>query len=153
MLAQRAFTAPTGRSRRSLTIVAKESRIGRAPIPVPKGVTATIEGQHLKVKVSRRPLDQFLCGWSRQICWGARGCSTSNAGTGKGIETICYILQGPLGTLERTFTDFIKLEQVRTGRLVGRSLFTRALGRGRGAAYAGSMQFAEGWRHQGLQDR
>lgn len=41
-------------SRGSLRVEAKESRIGRAPIVIPKGVTVTLDGQTLKVKVRRR---------------------------------------------------------------------------------------------------
>ena len=31
-----------------------ESRIGKLPLPIPKGVTVTLTGQHLAVKVRRR---------------------------------------------------------------------------------------------------
>jgi hypothetical protein len=34
-----------------LSVYARESRIGSKPIPVPKGVTVTIDGQVVKVKV------------------------------------------------------------------------------------------------------
>ncbi len=56
MLAQRvqAFRSAAGRSsasRSRLTVVCKDSRIGRAPITVPKGVTVTIDGQTVRVKV------------------------------------------------------------------------------------------------------
>jgi len=37
-------------SRQSFTIQCKESRIGKAPVNVPKGVTATLSGQTLKIK-------------------------------------------------------------------------------------------------------
>jgi hypothetical protein len=49
MLAQRASLA--GR-RSSVVVVAKESRIGIRPIPVPKGVTVSIDGNVVKAKVS-----------------------------------------------------------------------------------------------------
>lgn len=35
----------------SLCVVAGESRIGKKPCVVPKGVTVTLKGQHLSVKV------------------------------------------------------------------------------------------------------
>jgi hypothetical protein len=39
-------------SRRALNVNAKESRIGIRPIPVPKGVTISIDGNVVKAKVS-----------------------------------------------------------------------------------------------------
>ena len=44
-----ACTRSVARSR--LTIVCKDSRIGRAPVVIPKGVTVTLEGNFLRVKV------------------------------------------------------------------------------------------------------
>lgn len=37
---------------RTVNVVAKESRIGMKAIPVPKGVTIKLQGQHLSVKAS-----------------------------------------------------------------------------------------------------
>ena len=37
--------------RAPLRVVAKESRIGKHPVPVPKGVTYTLKDNHLAVKV------------------------------------------------------------------------------------------------------
>jgi len=75
---QRAFAGrqgvSAGTSRRVLVCVAKESRIGRAPVPIAKGVEVKLNGNSLKVK-------------------------------------------GPLGTLERTFHETVKIEQV-DGKLV-----------------------------------
>eukprot|EP00798_Chlamydomonas_sp_ICE-L_P009561 gene9561-12146_t len=54
MLQQRAFANGTCQraafTRVNLSVVARESRIGSKPIPIPKGVTVTIKGEHLKVK-------------------------------------------------------------------------------------------------------
>ena len=61
-LAQKAFAPSTSRlgpvrvSRTStLSVYARESRIGSKPIPIPKGVTITVYGTTLKVKVCRQP--------------------------------------------------------------------------------------------------
>jgi hypothetical protein len=37
----------------ALVVEAKESRIGKAPVKVPKGVTVTIDGQKVSAKVRR----------------------------------------------------------------------------------------------------
>ena len=54
MQLQRAF-APSAAARASsrgrLVVLAKESRIGSKPIPIPKGVTVDLKGDLLKVKV------------------------------------------------------------------------------------------------------
>lgn len=42
------------RQRVQLRVVAKDSRIGKVPVPVPEKVTISIEGQTVKVKVSWR---------------------------------------------------------------------------------------------------
>lgn len=47
---QRAFSSSRP-SRTGLVVLAKESRIGRAPVPIAKGVTVTLDGNNLKVKV------------------------------------------------------------------------------------------------------
>lgn len=65
MLAQRvqAFRSAAGRSsasRSRLTVVCKDSRIGRAPITVPKGVTVTIDGQTVRVKGPNGALEQTI---------------------------------------------------------------------------------------------
>ena len=54
-------TARTGAmpARVPVRIEAGESRIGKEPIKVPKGVTYTLENNHLKVKV--RPLLEPVC--------------------------------------------------------------------------------------------
>lgn len=61
-LAQKAFAPSTSRlgpvrvSRTvSLSVFARESRIGSKPITIPKGVTITVDGTTLKVKVCRQP--------------------------------------------------------------------------------------------------
>ena len=55
---QRAFAGrqgvSAGTSRRVLVCVAKESRIGRAPVPIAKGVEVKLNGNSLKVKVRWR---------------------------------------------------------------------------------------------------
>jgi hypothetical protein len=51
MLHRQAAFSSGCRSRTSLYVVAKESRIGSKPIPIPKGVTVDLKGSHLKVKV------------------------------------------------------------------------------------------------------
>ncbi|PNW79460.1 hypothetical protein CHLRE_09g415950v5 [Chlamydomonas reinhardtii] len=51
--------AAVSRSSR-LCVVAKDSRIGRAPITVPKGVTVTLEGQLVRVKGPNGTLEQTL---------------------------------------------------------------------------------------------
>ena len=45
---------PRPQNLRSVTPVTecKESRIGKAPVPIPAGVTVTIKGSHLTVKVN-----------------------------------------------------------------------------------------------------
>eukprot|EP00877_Chromochloris_zofingiensis_P003665 jgi/Chrzof1/1329/Cz10g03060.t1 len=60
---QRAFTASTpvqraGRCR--LSITCKESRIGRSPIPIPKGVKIDLKGNNLKVKGPNGELEVSL---------------------------------------------------------------------------------------------
>lgn len=45
--------------RQQFNVVAKDSRIGKRPVPVPDKVTVTVEGQTVKVKV-RRPGRQCL---------------------------------------------------------------------------------------------
>ncbi|GLC37091.1 Plastid ribosomal protein L6 large ribosomal subunit [Pleodorina starrii] len=47
-------------SRRRLSVVCKDSRIGRAPIVVPKGVTVTLEGNLVRVKGPNGTLEQAL---------------------------------------------------------------------------------------------
>ncbi|KXZ53040.1 hypothetical protein GPECTOR_8g405 [Gonium pectorale] len=51
---------PAAASRRGLTVVCKDSRIGRAPIAVPKGVTVTLEGSLVRVKGPNGTLEQTL---------------------------------------------------------------------------------------------
>lgn len=51
---QKAFSSSrqsAGSSRSSLVVLAKESRIGRVPVPINKGVTVTLDGQTFKAKV------------------------------------------------------------------------------------------------------
>ncbi|GIM15974.1 hypothetical protein Vretimale_18645 [Volvox reticuliferus] len=61
MLAQRVqpFRAAAA-SRRRLTIVCKDSRIGRAPIVVPKGIAVTLEGNLVRVKGPNGTLQETL---------------------------------------------------------------------------------------------
>jgi hypothetical protein len=49
---------PAPRSRTGLLVLAKESRIGMKPVPIPKGVNVELAGQSLKVKV--RPMPTLL---------------------------------------------------------------------------------------------
>jgi hypothetical protein len=101
---QRAFRAMAAGQSRSVVVrvTAGESRIGSKPVPVPKGVTVTIDGMTLKVKVRRR-----LC--SSPLRFGPHaGVPGYHAGPIHNLRA-----QGPLGTLEQTFTPYVKLEQVR----------------------------------------
>lgn len=50
-IAARAGASPVA-VRAPLLVVAKESRIGKHPVQVPKGVTYTLKDNHLSVKVS-----------------------------------------------------------------------------------------------------
>lgn len=49
------------RSRTSLNVVCKESRIGIKPVAIPKGVTVDLKGSTLKVKVCFVQSDVELC--------------------------------------------------------------------------------------------
>ena len=55
-VAARAGAKPVSAARAPLRVVAGESRIGKHPVPVPKGVTYTLKDNHLAVKVRARPL-------------------------------------------------------------------------------------------------
>ena len=50
-VAARAGAKPVSAARAPLRVVAGESRIGKHPVPVPKGVTYTLKDNHLAVKV------------------------------------------------------------------------------------------------------
>lgn len=50
----RAKAAPAASCRTVLTVECKESRIGKMPVPVPKGVTITIENNKVVAKVRPR---------------------------------------------------------------------------------------------------
>ncbi len=52
---------PRPQNLRSVTPVTecKESRIGKAPVPIPAGVTVTITGSHLRVKVNTAATEHF----------------------------------------------------------------------------------------------
>ena len=65
-LAARAGASPVA-VRAPLAVVAKQSRIGKKPVPVPKGVTYTLKDNLLAVKVRARPL-------SRTNSYGAARC-------------------------------------------------------------------------------
>ena len=54
-VAARAGASPVA-VRAPLLVVAKESRIGKHPVQVPKGVTYTLKDNHLSVKVSSQHL-------------------------------------------------------------------------------------------------
>lgn len=54
-LAARAGASPVA-VRAPLAVVAKQSRIGKHPVPVPKGVTYTLKDNHLSVKVRPKSL-------------------------------------------------------------------------------------------------
>lgn len=49
-----AFSSGARSRLNTVSVRAKESRIGSKPIPVPKGVTVDLKGSLLKVKVGRR---------------------------------------------------------------------------------------------------
>ena len=98
-LAQKAFSSssrlgPVRVSRTStVSVVARESRIGSKPITIPKGVTITVtDGITLKVKV--RVAADALSNLRSRISWN------------------CNAWQGPKGELVRTFLPAVKLEQV-----------------------------------------
>ena len=83
----------------NLTIQCKESRIGKAFVPIPQGVTVTLKGHHITVKVSI---------WKSASCsvWLLRiGCLGDSV-------TSQLLLQGPKGTLERTLPDLCDVVQV-----------------------------------------
>lgn len=67
-VAARAGASPVA-VRAPLLVVAKESRIGKHPVQVPKGVTYTLKDNHLSVKVS----SQHLVHLSRNPRGAARG--------------------------------------------------------------------------------
>lgn len=53
--------------RHTLQIVSKDSRIGKAPVTVPKGVTVTLKECYIHVKVGRMLLNpNFLCACSQR---------------------------------------------------------------------------------------
>ena len=54
-VAARAGASPVA-VRAPLAVVAKQSRIGKHPVPVPKGVTYTLKDNHLSVKVRPKSL-------------------------------------------------------------------------------------------------
>jgi hypothetical protein len=98
----RAFTPSTNlRPQRvsvsKLVVNAKESRVGRYPIPLPKNVQLQLDGQTLKVKVHRAALDLQVCKRLRPL----------QAPTPRTAAS-----QGPLGSLEWTFNDKVVLAQV-----------------------------------------
>lgn len=55
-----------------LVVLAKESRIGRSTIPIPKGVEVTITGQLVKAKVQNR-CHAFIMSFTLAACQAARG--------------------------------------------------------------------------------
>ena len=70
-VAARAGASPVA-VRAPLLVVAKESRIGKHPVQVPKGVTYTLKDNHLSVKVS----SQHLVHLPRNPRGAARGGAT-----------------------------------------------------------------------------
>lgn len=102
MQLQRAFapSAATMRaSRGRLVVLAKESRIGSKPIPIPKGVTVDLKGDLLKVKVC-------------VFCVGDV-CGRPPVGVRDSDASIHYTLnQGPNGELSLQLTPFVVLVQV-----------------------------------------
>lgn len=71
---------------RTVSVQAKESRIGMKPIPVPKGVTIKLNGQSLSVKVWPMRLLAAADGSSvrrhpqtTQLCWKAHEYIDRNA--------------------------------------------------------------------------
>jgi len=86
----------------SLNVVARESRIGGKPIPVPKGTTVTIDGLTVKAKVGGVVESQAHSRSPMQLL-------THN--THKHTHT--HLPQGPNGSLQHTMTPYVKLEQVR----------------------------------------
>lgn len=57
-------SVPGASPRQGLSVVCKESRIGKMPVAVPKGVTLTLEGQTLSVK---GPLGELTREYPREI--------------------------------------------------------------------------------------
>ena len=55
-------------SRQALSVFAGESRIGKKPIPIPKGVTVTLVGNDLKVKVRPPQPNVFRSMWVVEGC-------------------------------------------------------------------------------------
>ena len=118
----RAGAKPAVATRAPLRVVAGESRIGKHPVPVPKGVTYTLKDNHLAVKV-RNALRRALRRLSRLVSSAnepSRGATPSCARPGPmpaidrvlgfWLENIIspryphlFILQGPKGELEFTF--------------------------------------------------
>ena len=77
----RAGASPVAAVRAPLRVVAKESRIGKHPVPVPQGVTYTLKDNHLAVKVRspRHPaIEESAChacgvtAWSERRRWTRR---------------------------------------------------------------------------------
>jgi len=99
---------------RSVTpvIECKESRIGKAPVPIPSGVTVTIKGHHLTVKVFLKcsPLcPKSECGALLQILLLELVAGRVHQ---ECPEKTHSLLQGPKGQLERTFPDLCDIVQV-----------------------------------------
>lgn len=101
---QRAFTASTpvqraGRCR--LSITCKESRIGRSPIPIPKGVKIDLKGNNLKVKVGRL-------------------CHSGNSTQVFHLHSHALVSQGPNGELEVSLDlEYVTIKEVGVGHWHG----------------------------------
>ena len=71
----RAGASPVAAVRAPLRVVAKESRIGKHPVPVPQGVTYTLKDNHLAVKVRspRHPaIEESACHACGVTAWSER---------------------------------------------------------------------------------
>lgn len=131
-----ASQATTARQQRQqLNVVAKDSRIGKVPVPVPDKVSVTLDGQTVKVKV-RRHVTADLQPTMRRLGTrqapmrgasdGRRHRSGAAAGRPSTFAVVNFtdgspdifiglylLLQGPRGELQRTFHPAVKFEQVR----------------------------------------
>jgi hypothetical protein len=114
---------------RTVNVVAKESRIGMKPIPVPKGVTIKLQGQHLSVKAS----DELVTGRPQEPAAASCVLNCSNTDlnyltefvrrllAADGISCCFVVLQGPKGELAWSFVPEVILKEVRVPRSLVRS--------------------------------
>ena len=131
----RAGASPVAAVRAPLRVVAKESRIGKHPVPVPKGVTYTLKDNHLAVKVrSPRHLSYHRISLScmrRDSVVGTSPLDPPRAARGRrhadrvlGFWSILSLtspplllcLQGPKGELAFQFPPTMVMTEVRLSR-------------------------------------